>query len=413
MIKYPIKIPAIRIEQPLGVFYVTSLTAECLLETCYTIKAEILDDDDDSTIGHLDTFVNKLIGNQRVRTPKRLNEIKRYTETVDASFPNSIILGANYDQKGNLVTSPEERWTVEVVGEGFYNLIIPTAKKLASIIDGQHRVFGFQNSSAKNMELLCSVFIDLPLPYHARIFTNINMNQKRVDKNLAYNLFQFDMEQGEPSTWTPETLAVYFTRVLAEDENSPLRGMIKLGLVNSTSKTSISMASIIDGILSLITSNPKNDRELMHSKSLKDGRSREIVKLESLNSPLRALFINNKDKTLYDFIYNYFLALKCTLWRHSVFTKTLGIHACFDFLRIVSQSYEDDIEYDENYFINLLSTAKNIDFDNEFFGIQSKLRGRLKNILLICSGVKDISQLSLKDEDISTYIALTKIRVCK
>lgn len=65
---------------------------------------------------------------------------------------------------------------------------------------------------------------------------------------MAYNLFQFDMEQGEPETWSPETLAVYFARVLEKDNDSPFKGKIKLGVENSSSLTSISMASVIDGI---------------------------------------------------------------------------------------------------------------------------------------------------------------------
>ena len=407
MIKFPIKVPAIKVEQPLGEFYVTTLTARELLQTCYTIKAEILDDnDEEQEAGYLGAIVNKLVGNQRVRTPKRLNEIKRYTETVDASFPNSIILGANYDEDGNLITNIKERWEVEDVGNGFYYLIIPTDKKLASIIDGQHRVFGFQDSKAKDMSLLCSVFIDLPLPYHARIFTNININQKRVDKNLAYNLFQFDMEQGEPSSWTPETLAVYFTRVLSEDSSSPLKGMVKLGLANTTSESSISMASIIDGILSLITSNPKNDRELMHTVSIKDGRNRSIVKHVNTNAPLRELFVNNKDKTIFDIVNNYFKALKSTLWKHNVFTKTLGVHACFDFLKFVCSNYDGSIVFDENYFVVLLSPSESIDFTDDFFGIQTKLRSRIKNTLFLTSGLKNIDELKLKPEEVLQYDAL-------
>jgi DNA phosphorothioation-associated DGQHR protein 1 len=255
---------------------------------------------------------------------------------------------------------------VEDLGGGFFYLIIPTEKKLASIIDGQHRVFGFQDSEAKDMSLLCSVFIDLPLPYHARIFTNININQKRVDKNLAYNLFQFDMEQGEPSTWTPETLAVYFTRVLAEDSSSPLKGMVKLGLANTTSDSSISMASIIDGILSLITSNPKNDRELMHTVSIKDGRSRVIVKDVTTKAPLRTLFIGNKDKTIFDIVNNYFKALNSILWKHKVFKKTLGVHACFDFLKFVCSNYDNITSYDEDFFAALLIPSVSIDFTDEY-----------------------------------------------
>ncbi|EHK3038030.1 DGQHR domain-containing protein, partial [Escherichia fergusonii] len=190
MNKFPMKLPAIKVEQPLGDFYVVSIPAEVLLEVCYTIRAEILDGYEDQSISHVGTFINKLVGNQRVTTRSRLEEIKRYTETVDASFPNSIILGVNYSSNGTLVTDEAVRWDIEQKDNGFYYLTIPTGEKLASIIDGQHRVFGFTNSNCKDMELLCSVYLDLPLAYHGRIFTNININQRRVDKNLAYNLFQ-------------------------------------------------------------------------------------------------------------------------------------------------------------------------------------------------------------------------------
>lgn len=406
MSNYPIKVPAIRIEQPLGDFFVVSLTARQLLETCYTIRAELLEDHDEQENKTFGSILSRVVGNQRIRKTKRLGEIKRYAETVDASFPNSIILGANYDEDGNLITNINERWKVNDLGNDFYELIIPSKKKLASIIDGQHRVYGFEGSSAIDMPLLCSVYLDLPLPYHARIFTNININQKRVDKNLAYNLFQFDMELGEPETWSPETLAVYFARVMSEDKNSPFCGMLKLGLANSQSDSSISMASIIDGILSLITINPKHDRELMHRKTIEEGRSRKLVSNESVNSPLRELYINNKDKTLYDIVISYFSALKKTLWKYDVFRKTLGVHACFDFLKFLVKDYDETSTFTESYFIGLLCKAEDVNFNDDFFGIQTKLRSRLRNVLFIATEVKPISAIQIKDEDKPSYKAI-------
>ncbi|ULN65564.1 DGQHR domain-containing protein [Vibrio gigantis] len=401
--KLPIKVPAIKVSQPLGDFFVVSLSAEFLLKTCYTIKAEILEDSDDSnSIAHFGKIVNSLVGNQRSRTPSRLKEIKRYTETVDASFPNSIILGANYDNDGHLITSAEQRWDVERVTDEFYYLVIPSLKKLASIIDGQHRVFGFEESNAKQTELVCSVYLDLPLAYHARIFTNINMNQRRVDKNLAYNLFQFDMEQGEPNSWSPETLAVYFTRVLASDSDSPLKGKIRLGTLNSNSSTTISMASIIDGILSLITNNPKNDRELLHSKSIKGGRDRSMLSSVSSKSPLRKLYLDEKDKTLYEIVMNYFSALIDILWKYDSFRKTLGIHASFDFLRELCET-EPVEKLTKDYFNSVLSKSDYIDFNNDFFGVQTKLRTRMRNTLLIASGLRTIDDLPIKPSDRKKY----------
>lgn len=400
---FPIRIPAIRVRQPLGDFFAVSLSAKFLLETCYTIKAEILQDDEEgNSISHVGKFLSNLVGNQRPRSLSRLKEIKRYTETVDASFPNAIILGANYSLDGHLITSPEERWEVEEITDDFYYIVIPSIKKVASIIDGQHRIFGFEESSAKNTELLCSIYLDLPLAYHARIFTNINMNQKRVDKNLAYNLFQFDMEQGEPNSWSPETLAVYFTRVLASDNASPLNGKIKLGTVNSSSSTSISMASIIDGILSLITNNPKNDREILHKKSIKDGRDRSMLNSVASKSPLRSLYLDEKDKSLYDLVENYFSALIGVFGEYNVFNKTLGVQACFDFLRELCKIKSVD-NLTEDYFSHLLSKSCDINFNSDFFGVQTKLRTRIRNTLLIKSGLKSIDELPIKPSDRKKY----------
>ncbi|MEK0166292.1 DGQHR domain-containing protein [Pseudescherichia vulneris] len=390
MKNYPLRLPALKIVQPLGEFYVTSISAETLLDVSYTIKAEILDDDSEASEGYLGGVINKLIGNQRKRTPKRLEEIRAYTETVDASFPNSIILGVNFHENGELETNPDERWYVEKVSDDFYNIIIPSRKKLASIIDGQHRVFGFENSKAKDMELLCSVYLDLPLAYHARIFTNININQKRVDKNLAYNLFQFDMEQGEPETWSPETLAVYFARVLEKDEDSPFKGKIKLGVENSSSSTSISMASVIDGILSLITNNPKLDRETLHLKKIGDGRNRSLLSKLKSNAPLRELYLHSQDKTIFDIINAYFLLINSNLGEYDVFNKTLAVHACFDVLR---NALSKRISFSQE----MASKCAKINFNDSFFGVQTKLRVRLRNALLVASGVLDISELDIKD----------------
>nr|WP_169050486.1 DGQHR domain-containing protein [Brenneria salicis]NMN93036.1 DNA phosphorothioation-associated DGQHR protein 1 [Brenneria salicis ATCC 15712 = DSM 30166]RBP58897.1 DNA phosphorothioation-associated DGQHR protein 1 [Brenneria salicis ATCC 15712 = DSM 30166]RLM29412.1 hypothetical protein BHG07_15295 [Brenneria salicis ATCC 15712 = DSM 30166] len=400
MNKFPMKLPAIKVAQPLGDFYVVSIPAEVLLNVCYTIRAEILDGFEDQSISHVGMFISKLIGNQRVTAKSRLDEIKRYTETVDASFPNSIILGVNYSSDGTLVTDEAIRWDIEHKDNGFYYLTIPTGEKLASIIDGQHRVFGFTNSNCKDMELLCSVYLDLPLAYHGRIFTNININQRRVDKNLAYNLFQFDMEQGEPSSWSPETLAVYFTRVLSEDVNSPLRGKIKLGVVNGGSNSTISMASIIDGILSLITNNPKTDRDILQTKKVSEGRDRNMLLSIPSKAPLRKLYLDNKDKTLFDIILSFLASIVNQLWKFNVFKKTLGMQACFDFLKIIC---EDD-GYSHIDINVLLKKASFVNFDDPFFGVQSKLRVRIKNTLIVASGIKVLSDLNIKnDADYSEY----------
>ncbi|WP_417582576.1 DGQHR domain-containing protein [Nitrincola sp.] len=400
---FPFTAPAIKIEQPLGIFYIVSLPASLLLETCHSIKTEVLEDLEEDAYHPIGKIFDRIKGTQRERKKSRLEEIKRYSETVDACFPNSIILGANYDELGRLESNSELKWSVEAFDDNFYYLTIPTKAKLASIIDGQHRVFGFKDSSAKNMSLLCSVFIDLPMAYHAQIFTKINTTQKRVDKNLAYNLFQFDMAQGDSNTWSPETLSVYFSRVLAEDNESPLKGMIKLGVSGSRTETSISMASVVDGILSLITSNPEIDRNKMHAVALEDGRDRSLLKDINSNAPLRGLFLHKKDRTLYNIINDYLTAVTKQIWKgrgqDSIFRKTLGIQACFDVLKELAKKENNKTDLNFDYFYDLMRNSNNIDFNVEFFGVQSKVRARIKNTLLVSFGIKDIDELRCSRED--------------
>lgn len=400
---YPFNMPAIRIEQPLGVFYIVSLPAELLLDTCHSIKVELLEDSEDSDIHPLGKFFDRIKGTQRERKANRLEQIKEYSEQVDACFPNSIILGANYDESGMLVSDPEYRWSVEEVADEFFCLNIPTDRKLASIIDGQHRVFGFKDSKAKKMRLLCSVFIDLPMPYHAQIFTKINTTQKRVDRNLAYNLFQFDMAQGSAETWSPETLAVYFARILASDKESPLKGQIKIGVTGTKSDSSISMASVIDGILGLITTNAEKDRSVLHSRSLQDGRNRGMLSAISSSAPFRELYIKNRDKTLYLIVFNYVSAVKEALWskerKDDIFQKTLGIQASFDFLKLMGQKCDIQQVHSKEFFLEKLKPCQSIDFNSQFFGVQSKVRSRLKNTLLVSSGIEDIENLRCSDEE--------------
>lgn len=411
--KFPIEIPAIRVEQPLGVFYVVTLSAETLLEICYTVETRILENGsseiEKTESNTFKTVLNKITGTQRQIKSDRLKEIKDYSETVNASFPNAIILGANFDKEGNLVEDTEEKWFVKKKKDSeCYSLVIPTEKKLASVIDGQHRVFAFEKSKNKNMKLLCSIYLDLPLPYHAQMFTTINMNQRGVDKNLTYNLFQFEIDEGKTISWSPETLAVYLARLLNET-NTPLKNKLKIGVevINENDKldlsenkdevTTISMAAIIDGILSLISTKPKSDRLELHKYPLEEGRSRNIL-IRKDESPLRDLYINNEDRKLYDFILSFISSINKNLWimnNAKIFTTTLGMQALFDFLKItLSKKSYQDIDFD-----NLLEKAKDLDFNNEYFGIQSKARTRLKNTLLVICDLENKENIKIYNDD--------------
>jgi DNA phosphorothioation-associated DGQHR protein 1 len=357
--------PALRVRQPLGTFYVISISAQKLMKLCYSDKAELAEDGFSIT------------GTQRVEDEKRQKEISEFIRTEEAAFPNTIILGANYDESGNYIQS-DESWRVEEAGQGEFRIKIPSSAKMASIIDGQHRLRSFryaESDRSEDFELVCSVYLDLPIPYHAYLFSTINFNQKKVDKSLAYNLFGFDIEATDPKAWVPETLAVSIARRLNIEKGS-LKGSISLGVVGGAAESPelrVSMATIVDGLLKLYSKRPKSDRSQMMSMP-KELRQRE--KLKDDGSPLRFLYREGFDEALYEVVHNYFAAVDAVFWSNalpgSYIKKTVGVQALFDVLLILLDGFKERLDGDVVDFIKKLEPAGHVDFS----GAQASGAGR-------------------------------------
>lgn len=382
---FPLTLKALRVEQPLGVYYVTVIPARVLLQVAFSDALSAIWSDEEQTY--------KLDGTQRLRDPKRLKPVASYIDREDSAFPNSIILAANYrrdtglleDADAPLDEEPEAAddganlWSVTQKPDGCHELIIPTAAKLASVIDGQHRLFSFAEALPKrlDMDLICSVFLDLPKPYQAQLFATINSNQKPVDKSLTYEMFGYNIEEEDEKFWSPDKLAVYFTRRLAVDKESPLYGRIHIAPVRDDALNQqlgnepwkVSTAVIVEAIMRLYTSNPKADTAAL----LKDRRKprTEIEEMRADRSPLRAFYLGGKDAIIYTLVKNYLIACDRVFWRESIgntfITKTVGVQALLDILRRVARPSVDDGDISADYFVAQLTPAGTIDFSKDEF----------------------------------------------
>lgn len=384
---FPYQARALRVDQRLGTFYVVVLPAELLLQVAASdrMRATLKEDGSGYT----------LEGTQRIIQDKRLNEIADYINRVDSSFPNSIIVAANYDLETGLdqgeleyMSSEEDGkpldtsrvWTVTEADGGCHTLTIPSSDKLAAIIDGQHRLFSFARADVaamKDMSLLCSVFIDLPKALQAQIFATINSTQKRVDRSLTYELFGYNVSDEDEGFWTPDKLAVFLTRRLGTDAASPLQGRIMvapkrddaLEELAEKARWRVSTAVIVDGILRLYSSNPKRDANLMRKDEARTRR--ELLSGPKDKTPLREFFIEENDALIYKIVLNYLKASEDVFWSHasenSFIFRTIGVQAIFDILRkIVVHSLEvKDIRVE--YFSEILEGAREIDFAEEQF----------------------------------------------
>lgn len=368
--------PAIEVSQPLGTFFAFSVSANILSDITYSQPAEIvarMEVESGSKGGY------SIFGTQRTESRKRLDEIASFIRTTEATFPNSIILAANYDQDGRYIDDEKSRWSVgqSEIG-GCCQIKIPLFGRSASIIDGQHRLHAFsrlpEGAIERSMELLCVVFLELPVPYHAYVFATINFNQKKVDRSLAYDLFGFDVDEKSPSHWSPETLAVYLTRLLNTESSSPLHRSIfpaadsqKVFLQSgdvAQSDIRVSMATVVDGLLRLFSRNPKEDRNVIRRPENQGIGRRSLSPIDGL--PLREFYINENDRAIYDLLVNFFLAVKATIWRTagpaSYLRKTIGVQAILDVLRDVLAVREISAQnYSVTALSELLSPCSNLD----------------------------------------------------
>jgi DNA phosphorothioation-associated DGQHR protein 1 len=382
MVQFPIEVKALRVDQPLGKYYVAVLPANVLLEVAFS---DVLS----ARIGQ-DGRSYELEGTQRLVQKQRLQSITDYINRTDAAFPNSVIVAANFRQEDGLIEdddsdSAEETitqnrsWTVEERDDGCCVLRIPTSSKLAAIIDGQHRLYAFTNARSERLEmnLVCSIFLDLPRPYQAQLFATINSTQKRVDKSLTYELFGYNIDEEEERFWSPDKLAVFLTRRLGTDVESPLKGKIVIAPKKDDALTrlgqdaswKVSTAVIVEGIMRLYTSNPKKD-----TTNLLDGKRKERPALRDMRkdmSPLRTAYLGIQDKVIYTMTLNFLIACEQIFWSrarpNSYISKTVGVQALFDILRkIAGESYETQ-NISTKYFIDRFGSAQDIDFSTEAY----------------------------------------------
>lgn len=385
----PFKTLAIKITQPLGTFYVFKMKASDLNSVSYSSRAKY------KKSGFFNNAFSPITGTQRELDEDREREIARYVNSVECAIPNSIVLGANISEEGNLIDK-DGKWFVNEDENGTCTLIIPKEKKMASIIDGQHRLAGCMVSDRKDLELLCAVYLDLPLPYQAYLFASINANQKKVSKSLAYELYGFGSDNEDKFLWSPEKLAVSIVRKLNFDKGSKVKDKIVLGAQShEEQKGYLSLAALVESVLGLITNNPKKDRDVILHYRNKEGRS----SLEqNQNTPLRGLYISNKDteieKIVYDFVN--FIFDEEHYNNRSYLYKTIGIQSLFSLLKKYLQKSNKPFNIEE--FKKFCDPIWRIDFSNDFFTASGIGKSRITNTLLAATNLIELDKIRNQED---------------
>ena len=352
-----IAIPCIKVRQPIGTFYVGVIGCQKLLRISYADIRRIEGRD-----------VENYIGIERPLDPKRVNKIKQYVRTVDATFPSAIIVA---------VESINTDYNAE---EGI--LFIADDDKVARIIDGQHRLAGLEDYVDSDFDLIVTIFVDIDMENQAMIFATINLEQTKVNKSLVYDLFEFAKQR------SPEKTSHTIAMTLNAKEGSPFKNKIKiLGSAGSSEET-VSQALFVDALLKMISDNPMLDRDL-----LKRGQTltRATTDMEEKGLIFRNMFIDKQDSDIAVVLWNYFGAVQAkwgNYWNEPIpgylLNRTTGIGGLMLFLpyayRNVASSKRLPTEDDfDELFARVGIDAASITRDNypPGSGGQAKLRDLL------------------------------------
>jgi DGQHR domain-containing protein len=297
-------LPVIEVKQRIGTYYIASISARELVQMSFADVRRIEERD-----------IEKYLGIQRPLDTKRVNEIKRFLTSRDASFPTGVVLSVDqkctlFDTDGKLILRPYEKQFEDEES-------IPL-NKIAKILDGQHRIAAFVTDKGlfdeqvwhvvdQDFHFNVNIFIGLDIDEQAKIFATVNLAQTKVNRSLVYDL------EGLSKTRSPFRTCHQIAVALDNADNkSPLFERIKrLGVKTKGREASepLTQAGFVEALVKLISPDPFTDRiTYLNGKKLQVIRDIETLK----KYPFRNLFIKEMDTDIALIVYNYFKAIKNT-----------------------------------------------------------------------------------------------------
>ncbi len=285
---YEIVLPCIRVEQPLGVFFVASIDSKILREITFSDIRKM------TGPSEIDTY----LGIQREVDQKRVKELYRYVNTVDACFPTSVILAvseecAEFNEAKNTLTLKSVH---AEDGEPIINRLA-----IAKVLDGQHRIEGLKGFEKGLFQINVSIFVDMDIANQAYLFSVVNLAQTKVKKSLVYDLFEYSRSRSPQKT--SHNIAVALDQVAS----SPLHHRIKrLGSATPGRKgETLTQATFVEAVMEYISDDPVVDRDLYQ----RGKRPSKASPTDSRRLIFRNLFLDEEDMKIADILMAYFSAV--------------------------------------------------------------------------------------------------------
>ncbi len=338
---FSLRVPVLRVKQPIGDFYVGVIRSKDLIDISSADMRRIE--------GDLDRYV----GIQRKLNADRVKEIGSFVNSIDATFPTSIVLSipgscAEYDEKNGVLVLTEGH-------DEETDKKIPSSE-IANILDGQHRIEGLKTFRGESFDLAVSIFVEADIADEAYIFATVNLAQTKVNRSLVYDLLDFAKAR------SPQKSCHDIAVALDKHKSSPLYEMIKrLGAATPgrTGET-LAQATFVGSLIPFISLDPLDDRE-----RLARGKSVKCSDEDYDKTPFRALWVDGRDTDITRVLIEYFSAVSekwPKAWRSrdrgDILPRTNGFRALMRFLKNAYLYFRP--QYDPQDFLVMRSTYREL-----------------------------------------------------
>jgi len=311
---------------------------------------------------------------QRFVEKNRLDSILSFVDS-NKQFANNIILSSKEIAVSDfsLATPSAESENHKKMNDPSRDykigiLKLPTHVGSMSIIDGQHRLFGYDGSSSGNRHFLNIVLFDKTLDEtdQMKLFMDINDTQKALNKNLKWELYENTLGEN-----TDRYKISKFMNKITRDPNFQLYKKMTLGIPLEEDKekhVSLTIAGFCDELYATKPYN-YNERLFSYLSSKFNNNDRKIEKV--INGYLKTF----KDNCLSDWDLN----SHGIIFNGSVFRSLMII------MREVLDFWQSNGTFNE----------KTSDLDN----IDSHFQDVLENLYIWINGLEQYQKTKFKDEN--------------
>ncbi|HTU64967.1 MAG TPA: DGQHR domain-containing protein [Steroidobacteraceae bacterium] len=311
-----VRVPAVRVRQPIGEFYAGVMSHKDLIQISF------------ADMRRIETELDRYVGIQRKLSPDRVTEIKQFVNGIDGTFPTSVVLAV----PGSCARFDDEKMEL-VLFEGINDETGETIRffEIAKILDGQHRIEGLKGFSGDFFDVPVSIFVEADIADQAYVFATVNLAQTKVNRSLVYDLLDYSKAR------SPQRSCHDITVALDRHSSSPFLHSIKrLGSATPgrTGET-LAQATVVNALLPFISKNPLEDRQ-----RLAKGKTIHRDDDSYLETPFRWLWITEQEDQIARILIEFFSGVAMrwpTAWKSrekgNMLPRTNGFRALIRLLK--------------------------------------------------------------------------------